>query len=35
MLGGGVKYFGKENKNLVKKFKKDGYDIVFNKDELN
>ena len=35
MLGGGAKYFGKENKNLAKKFKKDGYDIVSNKDELN
>ena len=22
MLGGGAKYFGKENKNLAKKFKK-------------
>lgn len=35
MLGGGAKYFGKENKNLAKNSKKDGYDIVSNKDELN
>lgn len=34
LLGGGSKYFGKENGNLDKKFKKDGYDIVSNKNEL-
>ena len=34
MLGGGAKYFGKENKNLAK-IQKDSYDIVSNKDELN
>src|SRR5699024_886753 len=34
LLGGGVKYFGKENGNLTEKFKKDGYDIVDNKEDL-
>ena len=34
MLGGGAKYFGKENKNLAKN-SKNSYDIVSNKDELN
>ena len=33
-LGGGSKYFGKENGNLTDKFQKDGYDYVTNKDEL-
>lgn len=35
LLGGGSKYFGKENGNLDKKFKKDGYNLVSNKNELN
>lgn len=35
LLGGGSKYFGKENGNLDEKFKKDGYDVVSNKNELN
>ncbi|QQB98947.1 alkaline phosphatase [Staphylococcus saccharolyticus] len=35
MLGGGSKYFGKNNGNLDKKFKRDGYDLVSNKSELN
>ena len=35
ILGGGSKYFGKENGNLDQKFKKDGYDVVSNKNELN
>ncbi|WP_251517824.1 MULTISPECIES: alkaline phosphatase [Staphylococcus] len=34
LLGGGAKYFGKENGNLTDKFKKDGYDIVNNKTQL-
>lgn len=34
LLGGGAKYFGKENGNLDKKFKKDGYDVVKNKQQL-
>ncbi|MCT1756294.1 alkaline phosphatase [Staphylococcus haemolyticus] len=34
ILGGGSKYFGKENGNLTDKFQKDGYDYVTNKDEL-
>lgn len=34
LLGGGSKYFGKENGNLDKKFKKDGYDLVSNKTQL-
>ena len=34
MLGGGSKYFGKENGHLDKKFKKDGYDLVNNKTQL-
>src|SRR5699024_5555439 len=34
LLGGGAKYFGKENGNLTEKFKKDGYDIVDNKEDL-
>ncbi|RAC87102.1 alkaline phosphatase, partial [Burkholderia multivorans] len=29
------KYFGKDNGNLDQKFKKDGYDVVSNKNELN
>ncbi|QLK86857.1 alkaline phosphatase [Staphylococcus sp. 17KM0847] len=31
ILGGGAKYFGKENGNLDKKFEKDGYDVVTTK----
>ncbi len=34
LLGGGSKYFGKDNGNLTDKFQKDGYDYVTNKDEL-
>ncbi|CDR26216.1 alkaline phosphatase [Staphylococcus schweitzeri] len=34
LLGGGAKYFGKNNGNLDKKFKKDGYDLVRNGKEL-
>lgn len=34
LLGGGAKYFGKENGNIDKKFKKDGYDVVKNKQQL-
>ncbi|BGE81408.1 alkaline phosphatase [Staphylococcus petrasii] len=34
LLGGGSKYFGKENGDLNKKFQQDGYDYVTNKDEL-
>jgi len=34
ILGGGSKYFGKENGNLTEKFQQDGYDYVTNKDEL-
>lgn len=34
ILGGGSKYFGKENGNLTDKFQQDGYDYVTNKDEL-
>ncbi|UXR76155.1 MULTISPECIES: alkaline phosphatase [unclassified Staphylococcus] len=34
LLGGGAKYFGKENGNLDKQFEKDGYDVVTNKESL-
>lgn len=34
LLGGGAKYFGKENDQLDKKFEKDGYAVAHNKDEL-
>ena len=34
ILGGGSKYFGKENGNLKKKFQQDGYDYVTNKTDL-
>lgn len=34
LLGGGAEYFGKENGNLTDKFKKDGYDIVKNKSQM-
>ncbi|ERF47968.1 alkaline phosphatase [Staphylococcus arlettae] len=34
LLGGGSEYFGKDNGDLTKKFKKDGYDIVKNKNDL-
>lgn len=34
LLGGGQKYFGSQNGNLQKKFKKDGYDVVHNKNAL-
>ncbi|MDG0843554.1 alkaline phosphatase [Staphylococcus equorum] len=34
LLGGGAKYFGEENGNLADKFKKDGYDVVDNKADL-
>lgn len=34
LLGGGAKYFGEENGNLADKFKKDGYDVVDNKTDL-
>ncbi|AJC95132.1 alkaline phosphatase [Staphylococcus hyicus] len=34
LLGGGAKYFGKENGDIDKKFKKDGYDVVKNKQQL-
>lgn len=34
LLGGGAKYFGKDNGNLDNKFAKDGYDVVSNKQEL-
>ena len=34
LLGGGAKYFGKENGDIDKKFKKDGYDLVKNKQQL-
>ncbi|KKI53158.1 MAG: alkaline phosphatase [Staphylococcus equorum] len=34
LLGGGAKYFGEENGNLTDKFKKDGYDVVDNKTDL-
>ncbi|MCD8890335.1 alkaline phosphatase, partial [Staphylococcus arlettae] len=34
LLGGGSEYFGKDNGDLIKKFKKDGYDIVKNKNDL-
>ena len=34
ILGGGSKYFGKENGNLTEKFQKDGYDYVTNKTDL-
>ena len=34
LLGGGAKYFGKENGQLDKKFEKDGYDVVTTKEEL-
>lgn len=34
LLGGGAKYFGKENGNLDKQFEKDGYDVVTNKEGL-
>ncbi|MCO4356594.1 alkaline phosphatase [Staphylococcus agnetis] len=34
LLGGGAKYFGKENGEIDKKFKKDGYDLVKNKQQL-
>ena len=34
LLGGGSKYFGKENGHLTEKFQKDGYDYVTNKTDL-
>ncbi|REH86236.1 alkaline phosphatase [Staphylococcus felis] len=34
ILGGGAKYFGSANDNIDKKFKKEGYDVVSNKEEL-
>lgn len=34
ILGGGSKYFGKENGNLTDQFQKDGYDYVTNKTDL-
>ncbi|WP_436854672.1 alkaline phosphatase [Staphylococcus caeli] len=34
LLGGGAEYFGKENGDLTKKFKKDGYDVVNNKSQM-
>lgn len=34
ILGGGEKYFGKDNGNLKEKFAKDGYDVVENKNDL-
>lgn len=34
LLGGGAAYFGKDNDNLKNKFKKDGYDVVTNKNEM-
>ncbi|MCE4966505.1 alkaline phosphatase [Staphylococcus chromogenes] len=34
LLGGGAKYFGKENGNLDQKFKKSGYDVVTDKAQL-
>lgn len=34
MLGGGAKYFGEENGNISEKFKKDGYGVVNNRQEL-
>ncbi|PCF63990.1 alkaline phosphatase [Staphylococcus intermedius] len=34
MLGGGAKYFGEENGNISQKFKKDGYGVVTNRQEL-
>lgn len=34
LLGGGAEYFGKDNGDLTKKFKKDGYDIVKNKNDM-
>ncbi|UXU57513.1 alkaline phosphatase [Staphylococcus agnetis] len=34
LLGGGAKYFGKENGDIDQKFKKDGYDLVKNKQQL-
>lgn len=34
LIGGGAKYFGKENGDIDKKFKKDGYDVVKNKQQL-
>lgn len=34
ILGGGAKYFGKDNDNVDKKFEKDGYDVVTTKEAL-
>lgn len=34
LLGGGSKYFGKDNGNLDQKFKKEGYDVVTDKQQL-
>ena len=34
LLGGGAEYFEKDNGDLTKKFKKDGYDIVKNKNDM-
>ncbi|PTJ80978.1 alkaline phosphatase, partial [Staphylococcus simulans] len=34
ILGGGSKYFGKENGNLKEKFQQDGYDYVTNKTDV-
>ncbi|MEB7039426.1 alkaline phosphatase [Staphylococcus gallinarum] len=34
LLGGGAEYFGDKNGNLTDKFKKDGYDVVDNKTDL-
>ncbi|RIP37426.1 alkaline phosphatase [Staphylococcus gallinarum] len=34
LLGGGAEYFGNKNGNLTEKFKKDGYDVVDNKTDL-
>lgn len=34
MLGGGAKYFGKENGNITEQFKNDGYGVVTNRQQL-
>ncbi|HEC2228423.1 TPA: alkaline phosphatase [Staphylococcus delphini] len=34
ILGGGAKYFGKENGNITDQFKKDGYGVVTNRQQL-
>lgn len=34
ILGGGAKYFGKENGNITEQFKNDGYGVVTNRQQL-